>query len=114
MTDAAIIVTTAPDAPTATALAQLLTTTRLAACVQIAPVASVYRWRGAIETADEVVLTIKTRAALFEAVSVAIKAAHPYETPEIVMTPVNAIDPNYHEWLLSETSDSAAERAGRP
>jgi len=50
--------------------------------------ASIYHWRGSIETSPEVPLSIKTRADLFDAVAAAIRAAHPYELPEILAVPV--------------------------
>jgi periplasmic divalent cation tolerance protein len=95
----ALITTTAPDQANADAIAKALMEARLAACVQMHPIFSVYRWQGAVETAPEVALLIKSRAALFDAVCVAIKRVHPYEVPEILMTRLTGADPAYAAWV---------------
>jgi periplasmic divalent cation tolerance protein len=104
--DAGVVMTTAPDMEAASAIAVRLTSAKLAACVQLQSVTSVYRWRGAVETSDEALLIIKTRASLFDAVAAEIRAGHAYETPELLMTPATAIDPEYHDWLLHETREA--------
>ena len=84
-----LVLTTLPDRGAADALGRSLVESRLAACVSVgAPVQSIYHWRGSIETSSEVPLSIKTRADLFDAVAAAIRAAHPYELPEILAVPV--------------------------
>ena len=59
------VVTTAPDRASAEQLADRLLEARLAACVQISPCTSRYHWQGAIEQAEEVVCTVKSRRDLF-------------------------------------------------
>jgi periplasmic divalent cation tolerance protein len=77
---------------------------RLAACVSIgAPVTSMYHWQGATETSDEVPLTIKTRAELFDEVAAAVRARHPYELPEIIAVPITHGTPDYLAWLDAES-----------
>jgi len=66
-------------------------------------VQSIYHWRGAIETSTEVPLTIKTRAALFDAVAAAIRARHPYELPEVLAVPVCDGTTDYLAWIDAET-----------
>jgi periplasmic divalent cation tolerance protein len=76
---------------------------RLAACASISPpVRSIYRWRGAVEDAQECVLTVKTRRDLFEQVTAAIRALHSYETPELIALPVVAGSADYLDWLDRE------------
>ena len=106
MPDAAILVLTSlPDHAAATSLARTLVTGRMAACVQVgAPVESMYHWQGEIETAREVPLAIKTRAALYGAVEAAILAAHPYELPEIVAVPITHVLDRYAHWIAAETA----------
>ncbi len=106
MPDAAILVLTSlPDHAAASALARTLVTGRLAACVHVgASVESMYHWQGQIETAREVPVTIKTRAALYETVQAAILAAHPYELPEIIAIPVTHGLPRYLDWITAEAS----------
>ena len=105
MADAAILVLTSlPDRETAVALARSLVTGRLAACVNVgAPVESMYHWRGQIETANEVPVTIKTRRELYQAVEAAITAAHPYELPEVLAVPVSHGLHRYLDWIAEQT-----------
>ena len=99
-----LVLTTLPDRDAAGALARSLVADRLAACVSVgAPVESIYHWRGTIETATEVRLTIKTRAALFDAVAAAIRERHPYELPEILAVPVTDGSADYLAWIDAET-----------
>ena len=100
-----LVLTHLPDHAAAMALARALVSERLAACVNVgAPVQSMYHWRGQIETADEIPVTIKTRAALYPRVEAAIRANHPYELPEIVAVPLlDGLRP-YLDWLDAETA----------
>lgn len=100
-----IVMTHMPDAATAEALAGALVEARLAACVSVAAnVQSVYRWQGKIERAHEVTLTIKTTQRHYPALEAAIRAAHPYELPEIIALPVVAGLSSYLQWVATETS----------
>jgi len=101
---AMIVLTTTPDRGVAQNIARALIERRLAACVNIlAECASVYRWRGQIETASEVPLMIKTRAAIYDDVEAAIRSLHPYELPEIIAVSVERGLPAYLDWLSAET-----------
>ena len=100
-----IVMTHLPDAAAAEGLASALVEARLAACVSFATgVRSVYRWQGKIETANEVSLTIKTTQRHYPALEAAIRAAHPYELPEIIALPVVAGLSSYLQWIVAETS----------
>jgi len=78
---------------------------RLAACVNILPgMVSHYWWGGKIERADEVVMFIKTRASMSEAVRGAVKELHTYTTPAFMVLPVEDIDSAYHAWIVGETA----------
>lgn len=99
------IVTTTDTREIAQAIARALVECRLAACAQISgPIESVYRWQGAIETAQEWRLTIKTRAALYPEVESAIRALHPYQTPQIIAIPIATGSADYLAWLEAETT----------
>ncbi|HEV8501916.1 MAG TPA: divalent-cation tolerance protein CutA [Casimicrobiaceae bacterium] len=106
MTAAAILVlATLPDRARAEGLAESLVRDRLAACVSIgASIRSIYHWRGKVETADEVVLTIKTRRECYRAVESAIRRDHPYELPEILAVPVLDGFAPYLDWIAAETA----------
>ncbi|HQR12722.1 MAG TPA: divalent-cation tolerance protein CutA [Casimicrobiaceae bacterium] len=108
MAAAAILVLThLPDHDAALGLARTLLAERLAACVNIgAPVDSMYHWRGQIETAREVPVVIKTRAALYPRVEAAIRANHSYELPEIVAVPLAHGSRSYLDWLAAETLET--------
>ncbi len=104
MTDTLLVLTNLPERETAEKLAWSLVEERLAACVNIlAPCRSVYRWRGAIESADEYPLLIKTSVERYPALELAIRRAHPYELPEIIAVPLAAGLPGYLEWVAAET-----------
>ncbi|HTK94179.1 MAG TPA: divalent-cation tolerance protein CutA [Terriglobales bacterium] len=100
MTDKRIILSTAGSREEAERLATALVERRLAACVNVVgPVASIYRWKGAVERAEEFLLLIKSGAAQFAAVSAAIKELHSYELPECVELTVTAGSDAYLHWL---------------
>ncbi|MGL5909041.1 MAG: divalent-cation tolerance protein CutA [Phycicoccus sp.] len=91
---------TTPDAATAERIAHRLVEERLAACVQVVPgVVSTYRWEGTVEIATEHLLLVKTAAERFDAVRRAVRAEHPYDTPEVLAVPVVAVDDRYAAWL---------------
>jgi len=77
----------------------MLVMRRLAACVQLLPINSVYSWKGEICDDDEVVLLIKSSAALFDEIATAIKDAHSYEVPEIIQLPIIGGLPEYLKWI---------------
>ena len=77
---------------------------RLAACVNILPgMVSHYWWQGKLERAEEAVAIFKTRASLAEPLRQAVEEAHPYETPSIMVVPVESVDADYYAWILKET-----------
>ena len=76
---------------------------RLAACVNIADIASVYRWQGKVEKADEKLLIIKTSESLFEQLEQFIRQNHSYRCPEIIALEIKAGSPEYLKWVQSET-----------
>ena len=104
MQSALLIFTNLPDVPAARALAQRLVADRLAACVNILPVVeSIYRWQDSVEQASEVTLLIKTVQERYDELEAAIRAAHPYQVPEIIAVPIVAGLPAYLDWLTVET-----------
>lgn len=100
-----LVVTNAPDRAVAQKIANALIEQQLAACVNVlAECASVYRWKGAVESAVEVPLLIKIRAEQYAAVEAAIRSLHPYELPEIIAIPVERGLPAYLEWVEAQTA----------
>lgn len=98
--------TTVSTQEQADALARSLVEGRLAACVQIQPIRSLYRWKGETCAEPEFLLLIKTAADRFAAIEQHIKAHHPYETPEIVQVPITAGSAEYLGWINSAFSES--------
>ena len=98
--------TTVGDRAAAESLAARLVGGRLAACVQIdGPVSSTYAWRGAVETTTEWRCTCKTTPERAAACRAAIRAAHPYELPEIIECAA-AADEAYATWVRDGVRDA--------
>ena len=91
----------------ADAIARTLIEEHLAACINLLPIRSVYRWKGAIERGDEVPLVLKTRADLFDEIALAVKRLHPYEMPSIVATELPLVERDYADWLADETKEAS-------
>jgi len=73
---------------------------RLAACVNIlGPVRSIYRWQGAVETADEVAAIFKTERAQVDGLITRIAALHSYDVPCVVSWPIDKITGDYAQWV---------------
>ena len=105
MERAVLVYTTFPSIVEAERAGRSLVERRLCACVNIFPgMISHYWWQGAVERGEEVVMIIKTRASLAESVGTAVKEMHSYETPAIMVIPIESLDPGYLNWILAETS----------
>ena len=103
-----LILTTVPDADVAASLAQQLVEKGLAACVkQLAPCQSTYRWQGQIESTIEIPLMIISDEARYAALETWLKAAHPYDLPEIIALPCTHGLPDYLSWVTESTRDPA-------
>jgi len=99
-----LVLTNLPDRAAAERLADMLVAKNLAACVNLlAPCRSVYRWKGALQHDEEHPLLIKTTAERYGALEEALRAAHPYELPEIIAVPVERGLPAYLDWVAAET-----------
>jgi periplasmic divalent cation tolerance protein len=99
-----LVYCTCPDHDSALRIAQALVDRQLAACVNLVPgLTSVYRWQGDTETAQEVLLLIKTRQAVYPELEAALLALHPYELPEIIAVPIEAGLPAYLSWIETGT-----------
>ena len=98
--------TTATEAD-AQRIASALVERRLAACVHVSgPITSTYRWQGKVETAQEWHCVAKTRRDRYAAVEAAVIELHPYDTPEIVATPIVAGSQRYLTWLDQQVNDA--------
>lgn len=103
-TQALLVIANCPDEACANRIALAVVEAGLAACVNLLPrVQSIYRWQGAIESASEVPLLIKTTAGRYTELETAIRAQHPYDVPEIIALPIAQGLPAYLDWLAAET-----------
>jgi len=99
---------TAGSRDEAQALAASVVTARLVACAQVSgPIASSYRWRGAVETDEEWLLVCKTAADRLGALVEHLRAEHSYDVPEIIAVPITGGNPDYLTWLTDETREDA-------
>ncbi|MBP2478298.1 periplasmic divalent cation tolerance protein [Crossiella equi] len=98
-----IVTTTTDSAEAAQRLAAGAVEARLAACVQISPVTSVYSWKGEIRTDAEYRLDCKTAPDRVDALVEHLRAHHTYDLPEVLVTSVVGGDKDYLGWLISET-----------
>jgi periplasmic divalent cation tolerance protein len=103
-----VILTTAGSEEEAARLAELLVSGRLAACVQVASVASTYMWKDQLRREPEHLVLIKTRARLYAAVEKAIIENHSYETPEIIQLRVDRGLDRYLDWISNSTAPAGA------
>lgn len=99
----AMVLTTCGSSAEAETIAGDLVTRGLAACVQMFPIESVYRWQGAIERTQEVMLFCKIKSVDYADVEAAIRVLHSYETPEIVEIAIENGLPAYLQWIASTT-----------
>ncbi|HAH05848.1 MAG TPA: divalent-cation tolerance protein CutA [Elusimicrobia bacterium] len=94
-----------PDRRTGLTLARGLVRRRLAACVNLVPgVRSVYRWKGRIEEASELLLVAKTRSSRLKELTAFVRRNHPYSLPEIAALPVQGGSRDYLRWVKDSTS----------
>jgi periplasmic divalent cation tolerance protein len=95
---------TCPDPAMAERIAETLVAERLAACVNVLPgLRSVYRWKGGVERAEEVLLLIKTQTRLLQRLQERLLQLHPYELPELVAIETDLGLPEYLRWIADET-----------
>jgi periplasmic divalent cation tolerance protein len=100
-----LVITSLPDRASADALARALVERRAAACVNIlAPCTSVYRWKGAVETAEEYPLFAKTTRDRYSLLERVVRELHPYELPEIIAVAIERGLPAYLDWVAAEAS----------
>ncbi len=113
-----VVVTSVGTEQQAVEISEELVARRLATCINIVPcLRSIYRWKGKVCEDTEFLLFIKTRRALFSAVSEAIREIHSYELPEVLEFPVGTAEPNFHKWVVEMATgvpDADAELEAEP
>jgi periplasmic divalent cation tolerance protein len=105
---ARVVLITAPELETARKLARELVEARAAACANIVPgLTSIYRWQGAIQEDQEVLLIVKARADKLVELESIVARVHPYEVPEIVALHPADVERRYLGWWIAETGGAA-------
>ena len=105
-----IVLTTVADAEDGRRLGRALVEERLVACVSLVPgVESIYRWKGEVESAGEVLLLIKTEVEQLAALEARLHELHSYETPEFLVLKVAAGSAPYLEWLAGSVGKAGTK-----
>ncbi len=106
MSEVVVLITT-PSREEGEKIGQMLVETRLAACVNVLPgVTSFFTWQGKLLKEQEVLLIVKSRRALFEALSESVKKMHSYSVPEIIALPILCGTSDYLQWIHDSTRPS--------
>ena len=99
-----VILVTAVNQEEARKIGKEMVDAKLAACANIIPgIQSIYRWKGKVVKAQEVLIILKSTRPRYRALEKAIKSMHTYETPEIIALPVKEGLNRYIGWVRSET-----------
>jgi periplasmic divalent cation tolerance protein len=104
MNDHLVVLVTASSSAQARRIARRLLQSKLAACVNMIPVESMFLWKGEIQEEEEVLMVIKTRSEAFDELMNAVKAMHTYDTPEIIAMPVVMGSREYLKWIDDEVT----------
>ena len=99
-----VVLSTAPSREVAVRLAKVMVERRIAACVNILPCTSVYRWDGEVKEDKEHLMVIKTRRTYIDDLRDLMASEHPYDLPELVSLEVEDGSAEYLNWLKEETS----------
>ncbi len=105
-----LILCTCPDQDSAQTIAEHLIDQKLAACVNILPgITSIYSWQGNRESAQELLLVIKTTKTVYGALEKTITELHPYELPEIIAVNIENGSAGYLSWISDSIGKNASE-----
>ena len=101
MTDKIVVMVTCASRAEAKKIARAVVKARLAACANVlgSPVKSIYRWKGKVETAKEVLVLMKSTRKRFSALEREIRRLHSYDTPEIIAVPIAEGSRAYLQWI---------------
>ena len=100
---AVIVQTTTSNEEEAKKIAKILIQDKLAACVQLKDIESLYDWDGKLCCERETILSIKTKKELFSKVKSKILELHSYDTPEIIELDISNISEDYLKFIKENT-----------
>lgn len=106
--DKIVVLVTCASRRQAAEIGRAVVEQRLAACANIvqAPIRSIYRWKGKVETAREFLLILKTSGQRFDALRKAIERLHNYDLPEIIAIPIAEGAAGYLSWISESVKRS--------
>ncbi len=96
-----IIVSTYPNKKSLNIIGNEIIKNRLAACVNITQISSIYRWEGKIQNSAEYLALFKTTKKNKVKLVQKLKQTHPYEVPEIAEIEINSINKPYLKWMVN-------------
>jgi len=97
-----LFITTA-TAEEAQRISKVLLEQRKVACVNIVPrVSTFFWWQGKLDSAQESLLIIKTKASLLSEIVRLVREIHSYDVPEIIALPIVGGNQDYLEWIGKE------------
>ncbi len=102
-----VVLVTASSQTEAETIAQELMQAKLAACVTVLPVQSIYTWQGTVHRDAEWQLLIKTDLALVNALTELVLKLHSYDVPEIIALPIVAGSQPYLDWIAEQVKHHA-------
>ncbi len=109
LSDLRVVLITVPEGAVAKRIAEALVGEGLAACINLVPgIRSVYRWHGALEAADEILMIAKTSAKRMDEFEKRLHELHPYEVPECITLEAARVTPAYLRWVLDESGEARA------
>ncbi len=99
-----IIISTFPSKQSVTTISNKLIKKKLAACVNMTKISSVYTWKGKVENQNEYLAFFKTTKKNQSTLKKELKKLHPYDVPEIAEINVESINQPYMKWLVDSTN----------
>jgi periplasmic divalent cation tolerance protein len=101
------VLVTAPSEREAGRIGRALVGAGLAACANVVPgIRSIFRWEGKVSEEREVLLIVKSRAALFPRLAAEVKRCHSYQVPEVIALPISSGTADYLAWIRKSTRKS--------
>jgi periplasmic divalent cation tolerance protein len=98
-----VVMITAASKKEAALLAEKLLASKVAACVNMVPVTSLFTWKGKAEKTREIMLLVKSQRNMFSRIEKLVRRYHGYEVPEIIALPVVAGSAPYLAWIRENT-----------
>ena len=75
----------------------------ICACVNYAPIKSIYMWKSKLHHETEFLAFFKTTFDLAEKLKTEIEDNHPYDVPEVVLIKMSDVSSKYFEWMYENT-----------